>query len=234
MKKNITTHNGKTNTVCDKRLKSISQKDTRQRLLESATEIFAKKGFRDTTIAEVCKKAQANVAAVNYHFGDKKKLYEQTWRYANHLANEQYPLNCNLPENASPQDKLRCFISAMLHRVLADSSAKYLPALKIKEMAEPTESFPVIFPAIIQPQIQYVCNIVKAILGKETIDHDVRLCAMSVASQCLFFAFNKALRDKILSHGGSLEDKIAHLTEHINNFSLDGLKRLLEQQEDNI
>ncbi|MGA9754367.1 MAG: TetR family transcriptional regulator, partial [Desulfobaccales bacterium] len=49
--------------------------ETRQRLLEAAGEVFAKKGFRNTTIREICRRARANLAAVNYHFGDKERLY---------------------------------------------------------------------------------------------------------------------------------------------------------------
>ncbi|MHB1378998.1 MAG: TetR/AcrR family transcriptional regulator, partial [Desulfurivibrionaceae bacterium] len=46
--------------------------ETRQNLLAAAGEIFAAKGFRETTIAEICKQAEANTAAVSYHFGSKE------------------------------------------------------------------------------------------------------------------------------------------------------------------
>jgi TetR/AcrR family transcriptional regulator, regulator of cefoperazone and chloramphenicol sensitivity len=58
---------------------------TRQRLLESACQIFANKGYRDTTIADISELAGTNVAAVNYHFGDKE-LYMSNhgdWHFTN-------------------------------------------------------------------------------------------------------------------------------------------------------
>ena len=45
--------------------------ETRGRLLDAAGAIFADKGFRDATTAEICRRAKANIAAVNYHFGSK-------------------------------------------------------------------------------------------------------------------------------------------------------------------
>src|SRR3954451_22724831 len=42
---------------------------TRQRLLEVAGEVFAEQGFKNATVREICKRAEANVAAINYHFG---------------------------------------------------------------------------------------------------------------------------------------------------------------------
>ena len=48
---------------------------TRQRLLEIAGQIFAQRGYARTTSKEICKRAGANIAAVNYHFGGKEGLY---------------------------------------------------------------------------------------------------------------------------------------------------------------
>ena len=50
--------------------------ETRRRLLEAACQVFGEKGYRDATNAEVCEKAGANIAAINYHFGSKQALLE--------------------------------------------------------------------------------------------------------------------------------------------------------------
>ena len=52
-------------------LKTKSEK-TRNRLLITASRIFAEKGFQETTIAEICEQAETNIASVNYHFRDKE------------------------------------------------------------------------------------------------------------------------------------------------------------------
>ena len=49
--------------------------DTRQRLLQAAGQLFAEKGYEGASVRDICKKAQANFAAVNYHFHDKERLY---------------------------------------------------------------------------------------------------------------------------------------------------------------
>ena len=48
--------------------------ETRERLLEAAGEVFAERGFREATVRGICKRANANNAAVNYHFGEKEEL----------------------------------------------------------------------------------------------------------------------------------------------------------------
>ena len=49
--------------------------ETRRQLLEAAGAVFAEAGYRDATVREICRRAHANIAAINYHFGDKEKLY---------------------------------------------------------------------------------------------------------------------------------------------------------------
>ena len=54
-----------------------TQDPTKVRLLEAAGEEFAAKGYDAARIRTICERAEANLAAVNYHFGDKEQLYVQ-------------------------------------------------------------------------------------------------------------------------------------------------------------
>lgn len=47
---------------------------TRARLLEAAARLFAIKGHNKTSLREITAEAQANLSAVNYHFGSKEGL----------------------------------------------------------------------------------------------------------------------------------------------------------------
>ena len=47
---------------------------TRRALLDAAADVFAESGFRCATTREICRRAGANVAAINYHFGGKEGL----------------------------------------------------------------------------------------------------------------------------------------------------------------
>jgi len=49
--------------------------ETRARLLDAARRLFAERGFEDVTVREICREAGANLALVNYYFGDKLGLY---------------------------------------------------------------------------------------------------------------------------------------------------------------
>ena len=64
---------------------------TQERLLEAAGQIFADVGYRAATVRQICQKAGANVAAVNYYFGDKEGLYLAVLRSVPRAHAEKYP-----------------------------------------------------------------------------------------------------------------------------------------------
>jgi AcrR family transcriptional regulator len=49
---------------------------TRLHILETAGQLFAERGFAESTSKEICTRAGTNMAAVNYHFGGRDGLYE--------------------------------------------------------------------------------------------------------------------------------------------------------------
>ncbi|MDQ7007567.1 MAG: TetR/AcrR family transcriptional regulator [Acidobacteriota bacterium] len=53
----------------------MPEKTTRSRILDAAELAFAEFGFDGASLREITQRAQANVAAVNYHFGSKVDLF---------------------------------------------------------------------------------------------------------------------------------------------------------------
>jgi TetR/AcrR family transcriptional regulator, regulator of cefoperazone and chloramphenicol sensitivity len=94
---------------------------TRKNLLDAACEIFAEKGYRDTTISEISARSGANIAAVNYHFGNKERLYVEAWRCAFQESLTAHPPDGGVNDHAPPEDRLRAHVKAMLQR-LADKN----------------------------------------------------------------------------------------------------------------
>ena len=67
--------------------------DTRERLLAAASRVFAEKGFEKATVREICQAAEvSNLAAVNYYFGDKERLYIESVKRAHRPRIAEIPL----------------------------------------------------------------------------------------------------------------------------------------------
>ena len=56
-------------------MKKIKDEGSKARILEAATVLFAQKGFKGTSIREICKAANVNLCMVSYYWGGKQELY---------------------------------------------------------------------------------------------------------------------------------------------------------------
>ncbi len=52
-----------------------SKLDTKQKILITARKLFAQKGFDGTSVRDISRDAEVNVAAINYHFNGKRQLF---------------------------------------------------------------------------------------------------------------------------------------------------------------
>jgi AcrR family transcriptional regulator len=198
---------------------------TEQRLLEAAGEIFAEYGYRAATVRQICEKAKANVAAVNYHFGDKDGLYLAVLRHLNKLHAEKNPTSLGLGPQATAQERLRAFISAMLHRMLDRDSPDWHMKLLAREMIEPTHALDAMVEECARPLQQELESIIRELLGPHADDEGVRLSALSVASQCVFYHHCRAIIRRLFAADRyDTQDNIDRLVEHVTRFSLAALE----------
>jgi len=201
--------------------------NTKDRLLVAACEIFADKGFREATVAEICEKAGANIAAVNYHFGDKEKLYDAVWRHTFDRAAEVYPIDGKLPEHPSIEDYIFTFTRAILRRIFSEDETGYFAKLLCHEMSAPTLSLNRIAEEALFPQKQYLSNVIARLTGDQIDEHTLQLCLRSIIGQCAFYNFSRPLREPMLGKAPLNEQEIDNIAAHIATFSIGGIEKVL-------
>jgi TetR/AcrR family transcriptional regulator, regulator of cefoperazone and chloramphenicol sensitivity len=200
---------------------------TRQRLLDAAGEVFAGQGFRNATVREICKRAGANVAAVNYHFGDKERLYLAVMRYAHGYAFKKYPSDMGLRPGAPPEDRVKSFVTAFLLRVLDIGKSSWAGRLMSKELAEPTAALDFIVSEQIKPNFGFLSAALRELLGRAGQDDAlVTRCAASIVGQCLFYHFGRPVLERLRPGTKIGPDQVEGLARHITAFSLAAVKAL--------
>jgi len=203
---------------------SIEAADTRRRLLEAAGEVFAERGFRSATVREICSRAGANIAGVNYHFHDKSSLYSEALRHAHHCAIERHPPTLDTTPGDPPERRLEAFVTSFLRRVLDEGRPAWHGRLMCREMNEPSPT-----PALddlVRDQIQGHFTALVGILREiapMTGDERLRLSAMSTVAQCLHFRFARPVIDRMFP-GRYGHAEIALLANHITSFTTAALR----------
>jgi AcrR family transcriptional regulator len=200
--------------------------DTHQRLLDAAGEVFAQRGFRQATVREICRKANANIAAVNYHFRDKDGLYAAVLREAQREAREKYPPTLGLGPDASPEQRLHAFVRSFLLRLFDPGRPAWHGLLMAREMVEPTAALDLIIEESIRPRFELLRAVVRDLAGPEVPEVRIRLCAQSILGQCMYYHYGRRVLARLWRPEDGQSFDAEHLADHIVEFSLAALRHL--------
>ena len=197
--------------------------ESKKRLLEAASEVFALKGYREATVAEICRRAGSNIAAVNYHFGSKDELYVAVWKDAFEQALCVYPPNGGLGPNAKPEQRLRALVHSLLHRIMDDGRLGHAGQILLREMADPTDAIAHVRRDTIRPLRERLHTIIAELLGPGATEQQLRFCQLSLIHQCLAIGFRKGKRPVLFPEQTAATTLTDSLVEHITRFSLAGI-----------
>lgn len=201
-----------------------------ERLLDSAEELFSQKGFNGTSIREVTSLADCNVAAVNYHFGNKEKLYTEVFhrRMAGlrDIRIQSIEKVMNKSNAATLEDLLHAFSIAFIEPFVGETGGQRLMMLMAREMVDaklPRGIFveDVIRPtmAVLLPALRKVCPGLNA--------EDAMMCIFSLVGQLIHAIRIKEMFASV--NTGEFPDvDTAKISEHIVNFTAAAIRSMVK------
>ena len=194
----------------------------RDKLLAAAIDVFVEKGFRDSTVAEICKHAEANIAAVNYHFGGKEALYREAWLSAFAESMEDHPAGGRAAPDAPAEARLRSRLAALVQRA-ADPRSKVF-FLSQMEFVNPTGLLDEVMRAELLPLREEMAALVKELLGPGAEERQVVFCETCIISMCMhpMLMRRNSARTGKCPHHAFLDDTEA-FAEHVIRFALAGI-----------
>jgi AcrR family transcriptional regulator len=151
--------------------------ETRQRLLEVAAELFADRGLDGVTVRELCSAARANVAAINYHFGDKLGLYAELIEQAIQGMRRNIDLAAT---EGTAEERLAAYIRGEIERVLTSSPGSWVRRLMNREVDAPTPMLDRVVREAIQPRADYVARLVAELMRCPTDDPRVGVAVANI------------------------------------------------------
>jgi AcrR family transcriptional regulator len=194
---------------------------TRARLLTAAREVFSRNGFQGATVREICRRADANVAAVNYHFGSKDGLLAEALNFA--------PLEALRVTNATadecPRVRLRLFIRDFMRMLLDEKNPSSQCRIMARELADPTPALDQIVREAIAPLHEFLGQLVREIVGGEAGEAELRYCVRSILGQCLYYRHSHPVLQRLHPELHYDNQEIEAIAAHIADFSLSGLER---------
>ena len=115
---------------------------TRARLMDAALELIAERGEEGVTLRELTDAADANVAAVSYHFGSLKSLRDAAIEHAleRYLDAQQAAVSA-LPPNSTVEELAAAFARPMLSALTKGGHDRAVMRIVARAGADPPESW---------------------------------------------------------------------------------------------
>ena len=196
--------------------------DTRSRLIEAATATFAERGYQAATTREICVRAHANAAAVNYHFGDKLGLYKAALKAL--IGRQEASIEERALAEMPAELALRTFIRAMFENLGGPDAVDQYTRLMAHELSEPTPGLALVVDQIIAPRARLLSGIVARLTSGSARSLHTRLAAHSIMAQVVHYMHARPVI-KLLWPGWHMTNVVRRqIADHVTNFSLAGLR----------
>ena len=199
---------------------------TRDRILQAALESFAERGFKATTVRDICSQAGVNVASVNYYFRSKESLYKEALVYSFKEVDRKYPPAVLASELLPPEDRLRLFIRTLLLRLMDNGQLGLHAKLMAREIAEPTAALDYVVETVMRPRFEMLRTLLPDFVGDGWDAADIDRFILSLIGQCLIYRHARPMVERLCPETMSSPDAINRTAEVIFQFSLAALGQL--------
>ena len=207
-------------------IKTASEQ-TRKRLLDAAREVFSEHSFQGATVREICRRADANVAAVNYHFGNKEGLLAEALNFSQLAALQK----ANGQADVCPKVRLRLFLRDFMLMLLDEKNASSQCRIMARELADPTPALDQIVSEAIAPLHEFLGKLLCEIVGDKVGEAELRRCVYSIFGQCQFYRHSHPVLQRLHPKLRYDHKEIEAIAEHIAEFSLAGINRFEKSAE---
>ena len=208
----------------------MSQPDTKQRILDAAEHLFARNGYHATSLRGITTTADANLAAVNYHFGSKEALLEavivRRLDPLNEIRRGQLEALLQKAELAGElpccREVLRAFVEPTLRLRQQGSEAEDFIALIGRTLAEPRGIAMSIFLRHMQPLLQRIFQALALSLPALT-EQDL-FWRMHFTMGCLSHIMRCHERYSMVPDNVNIDLPVDELIEHFLDFTTAGME----------
>jgi TetR/AcrR family transcriptional regulator, regulator of cefoperazone and chloramphenicol sensitivity len=214
--------------IADTRVSPGKRDDDRQstkaQLLEAAGHIFAEKGFDRATGREICERAGANTAAVNYYFGGMDGLYAAVLEEANRRLIPLATLASTVAEKPDARGQLQAIIELGVEKLTGPVSSSWVFGVFARELLLPTPALDALRRQQGIPKTRIITSIVAELMDLP-VDHPAvaRGCLMLMAPFMMLMIGDRLSLKQFLPGLDFARTGASALSRHLLTFTLGGL-----------
>ncbi|QFY41674.1 DUF1956 domain-containing protein [Candidatus Methylospira mobilis] len=198
--------------------------DTRSQILRVGGQLFAEKGFDRTTGKEICARAGANTAAINYYFGGMEGLYTTVLLEAHRQLFTMETLSAIVAAEVTAQAKLEAVILQLVDAFTEPSASSWMLRVIGREIVAPSPFLSFFSEQEVMPKCVMLKGIVAELVGLPEEHPVVTRGAFFVIAPCIMMLINDRETLKLLyPNFGFEKSDNADIVRQMMQFVLGGL-----------
>lgn len=195
-----------------------NQQQPREKILLIALELFAELGFERATVRQIAKKAQVNISAISYYFGDKVGLYRAAFTEPMGSPKDDIAL-FNSPDLTLEQ-ALNGLFSGFIEPLKQSELAKLCTRLHMREMVEPTGLWEQEIDNGIAPYHQALLVVLQRDLNITQVDDDLHRLAMCIVAMGVHLFVGRDVIEKICPQIANSNDALNLTQQRLVMFAM--------------
>jgi AcrR family transcriptional regulator len=199
--------------------------ETRERLLQTAVIAFGQRDYDGVAIRQIVEEAEANIAAVSYHFGGKKGLYLATVEYLAEklhegLAEQRERIAQTLESGNSAEcaDRLCELTGNFIEILLGGKLGESAPGIIFREQAQPSEAYETLYRMLLAPLHATLSELIACHRGESTPSRSSMVLAHAIQGQCVIFRIGRTTLLRQLEQTVYRRADIDELKRHLNSY----------------
>lgn len=198
------------------------------RLVDAALELFAKQGYRETSLRQIAERARVSHGSVRHHFGSKKALYKATvGRFQPEAIGAHFP---RVPdaEDMTREQAVRLFREHVVTLATIKARVGENPHVALSyiegegKLGGPPD--PLFYERVIRPGHDALKRTIRAIRPDIQDEEALDILVFNVIAQCLMLRIGRGILLKRLRKRTLSQQDIDHIAQRIYQMALSGIQ----------
>ncbi|MDX1811865.1 MAG: CerR family C-terminal domain-containing protein, partial [Gammaproteobacteria bacterium] len=187
---------------------------------------------KGVSVRDLCAAANANVAAIQYHFGGKEGLYhaifsntldEDEARFKVSMENITALVDSAVGDRTQLAVALDLYINSFFARYPFEEHKRWFSVLVMRELSFPRQGFDLVFERRVKPSQQVLAKIIAALNGVNANDESVKLQAHALNSTIMSVVVSRNILTRVMDWKNFTPQNLEQLSQVIRELMFNAL-----------
>ncbi|HSA06294.1 MAG TPA: TetR/AcrR family transcriptional regulator [Candidatus Gastranaerophilales bacterium] len=202
----------------------------KEKIIDVASEIFAAKGYQNTTVREICQKADTYQLSINYHFGGKENLFREVI-LKTYEDTEEILLMAKI-KLLPPEQQLEEVIRTRIRSVFSDEKQGKFFKIVAKEVSHNYNFLMESMSTTLIKYLDFIKDIFKELSGNKLDEFELNYCTHLLISHISSFGIHEKAKLLLFNTKNPDDEYLEKFIQQAKSFVIAGVEHIKKEKGD--